>query len=549
MGLILLGPAIAGGTGPEAGATTLLGAPGEAAPLALGSASPVGTGNPTAKGNPAAKGDPKATGDGTERDRRAAVNRLERQLREARPERRRRAVAGLAELGGDRALARVVEALADRSAEVADEAQLRLPGLLGADLLERVRRGKGLTTGPPLVRLRWAELMGRGVAPQDAKGLGGLLGVRGAAERRLLLWSVERLGRRGLIAGERGRLVERVLGLTRRGREPGVRAAALQALLPLAPGRAEPLIRAWIGGEVRELCCSALMAAMELDLPDRTRLLGAALDHGDWGVRLRAIELAREETSPVVLDLLVARLREEPRAALRAAVVVTLRRLTGLRYRDQPDAWEAALRTLAPGGALPRLASTSSSGDRDTAARGTVAALGRLDPMSDRLAILIDFSGSLWFKNAEGHSKKDRLDPQVTRLLSGFDPEVRFMLVPYTHEPHPFERELVGASRRNIRRAQRFFEAARMNGSGDLYGALSLALDTPEVDRVMLLTDGAPSGGERWNIELMVPHLQERLRFRPALLDFILVDSPRKLERGWGQLAESTGGRLIRLSW
>ena len=490
-----------------------------------------------------------ATPDVDERDERAVLAQLERQLREARPERRRRAVARLAEVGGDRARAGVLEALADRSAEVADEAQLRLPGLVGADLLDLVRRRKGLSSGPQLLRLRWAELLGRATEPQGAGRLGKLLSTRGEGELRLLLWSVERLARRDLIAGERGPLVERVLRLARRGRGPGVRAAALQALVPLAPERALPLIPAWLGGEVRELSCSALMAAMELGLPDRLRLLGAGLAHDDWGVRLRAIELARGAGSPEVLGLLVARLRHEPRAALRAAVVVTLQRLTGLRYRDHADAWEAALRARPPALRAPSGAPPSSASRGSETPRGTVAKLGRLDPLSDRLAILVDFSGSLWFKNAEGRSKKERLDPQVTRLISGLRPEVRFMLMPYTREPHPFERRLVEATPRNVRRAQRFFETARMTGSGDLYEALSLALDAPDVDRVMLLTDGAPSGGERWDIELMVAHLRERLRFRPALLDFILVDSSPKLEREWGGLADSTGGRLICLSW
>ena len=39
----------------------------------------------------------------------------------------------------------------------------------------------------------------------------------------------------------------------------------------------------------------------------------------------------------------------------------------------------------------------------------------------------------------------------------------------------------------------------------------------------------------------MVSLVRERLRFRPALLDFVLVDSSRKLERLWGGLARSTG--------
>lgn len=524
--------------------------------------------------------------------RRAELDHLERQLREPRSERRRRAVAGLAQLGGDRAVAGIVRALSDRSGEVADEAQLQLPGVVGAALPALLRRHKGLADRAPLVRLRWAELIGRCSAPLPARELASLLAVRGADERRALFWSVERLGRSDLIAGDRDRLIKRVLDGVRRGSDTGCRAAALQALVHLAPGRAEPFIWPWIADGDRDLGCSAVMAAIELGVPGWASLFEAAMEHEDWGVRLRAIELARgsareligarslkpggapavspvgsdarrespadvsvearsaggEEAPALVLRLLLGRLRVEPRVALRAALVGALRELTGLRHRDHVESWEAALRALPPGWVPPTAPSTPAGVSRGKP-RGTVAALGRLDPMSERLAILIDFSGSLWIENDEGRCKKDRLDPQVKQLLSGFSVGTEFLLVPYTHEPHPFESRLVEATGRNVRRAERFFASARMNGSGDLFEALNLALDAPEVDRVVLLTDGAPSGGERWNIGLMVSLLREQLRFRPALLDFVLVDSSRKLEREWGGLARSTGGRLLLLAW
>ncbi len=561
---------------------------------------------------------PADSGPPGERDgtRRAELGRLEQQLREPRSERRRRAVAGLAQLGGERAVARIVGALSDRSGEVADEAQLQLPGVVGAALPALLRRHKGLADRAPLVRLRWAELMGRCPAPLPARELASLLGVRGADERRALFWSVERLARSKLIAGDPERLVKRVLDGVRRGGDTGCRAAALQALVQLTPERAVPFIGPWIADGDRALGCSAVMAAMELGLTGKASLLEAAMGHEDWGVRLRAIELARgsalelagnhtgnlagdltgdltrrrrpeltrepagspvgpsggsslgtdasaesrvtttarsraiegEEAPPLVLGLLLDRLRVESRVALRAALVAALQELTGLRYRDRVEAWETALRALPPDWA-PAIDAPAPTGARGGRARGTVAALGRLDPKSDRLAILIDFSGSLWIENDEGRCKKDRLDPQVEQLLSGFSAGTEFLLVPYTREPHPFEPGLVEATGRNIRRAQRFFASARMNGSGDLFEALSLALDRPEVDRVVLLSDGAPSGGERWNIGLMVSLVRERLRFRPALLDFVLVDSSRKLERLWGGLARSTGGRILLLAW
>lgn len=481
-----------------------------------------------------------------ERARRGILDRLEKQLRAPRPERRRRAVAGLAELGGDRATAAVIAALSDRSAEVADVAQLRLPALLGSSIPASIRRHGGLTARSPLVRLRWAELVGRSPSPLEAKDLAGLMGVRGDAVGRALTWSVERLARRDLIVGDPARLVQRLVGRAKSGADLGSRAAALQALLPLSPDRAEPFVRPWAESDDRELCCSALMAAVELGLPDAVALLEAGVHHADWAVRLRAIELLVEVGGTSALDLLVERLRAESRAALRGELVGGLQALTGLWHRDHPEAWALALRGLPSDWTAP---SPASGREAAAAPRGTVAAIGRLDPRSDRLAILVDFSGSLWNRDSQGRCKKDQLDPQVAQLLARLGAGTRFLLVPYTGEPHPFEPRLVEATRRNVARAQRFFTSARMSGSGDLFGALSLALDSPEVDRVVLLTDGAPSGGERWDIALMVTLLEERLRFRPAVLDFILVDSSPKLVRQWGGLAGSTGGDVLELAW
>ncbi len=340
--------------------------------------------------------------------------------------------------------------------------------------------------------------------------------------------------------------MERLQARARRGRSAGERAAALQALLALAPELAEPFIRPWSQGGQRELCCSALMAAVELEQPGVSALLRGAARHPDWAVRLRAIQLAEGVGGPWVLELLLERLRVERRTALRHALVGALQALTGLWHRDHPDAWEAAVRALPPGWTGPPPAGEAAS---RAARRDSVASIGRLEPKSDHLAILIDFSGSLWFRDASGRSKKEQLDPQVSGLLSRLSVGTRFLLVPYTSEAHPFEPRPVEATRRNVLRAQRFFKGAQMKGSGDLFGALTLALEAPAIDRVVLLTDGAPSGGERWDVGLMIELLKERLRFRPALLDFVLVESSAKLERLWGGLATGSGGRMIALGW
>jgi hypothetical protein len=59
------------------------------------------------------------------------------------------------------------------------------------------------------------------------------------------------------------------------------------------------------------------------------------------------------------------------------------------------------------------------------------------------------------------------------------------------------------------------------------------------------LTDGVPTGGRHWNLELMVELLIERNRLRKVAFDSILVDAPRSRLAQWAELAERTGGRSV----
>jgi hypothetical protein len=76
-----------------------------------------------------------------------------------------------------------------------------------------------------------------------------------------------------------------------------------------------------------------------------------------------------------------------------------------------------------------------------------------------------------------------------------------------------------------------------------------LALQDPEVDTLLVLFDGAPTGGHRHRLELITPLFLEQNLGRGATLDFVLVDASKKLQRMWGELAEATGGRTVSVSF
>ena len=103
------------------------------------------------------------------------------------------------------------------------------------------------------------------------------------------------------------------------------------------------------------------------------------------------------------------------------------------------------------------------------------------------------------------------------------------------------------ASRRNVTGALRFFEEMDESGSGNVFDAIQLALRDPELDTVVLLTDGAPTGGRRHRLELLLPWLLRQNESRGVHFDVVLVGASRKLERHWRQLTRSTGGELVTL--
>jgi hypothetical protein len=237
---------------------------------------------------------------------------------------------------------------------------------------------------------------------------------------------------------------------------------------------------------------------------------------------------------------LIARLEKEERTRLRYEILRRLREMSGQDHGFDLAAWRAwaqELRGLVSTGD-PR-ADTGPLGD-------TRVALAGLTVLSDRVAFLIDLSGSMWDTSAEGErTRKQVVDGMLRACLESLPREARFNVIPYTRDPIPWEKGLARASSENVSRAAAWFERCHQRGPGNVHDAILLALADPEVDTVVILTDGKPTGGRRWNMDLMVELLVERNRFRQVAFDSILVETPRPFRRLWADLAERTGGRSV----
>jgi HEAT repeat protein len=490
---------------------------------------------------------------GGARQNRQEAGELGQALRDGRPEARRSAVRALARDGSREAWLLVMEALADPASEVGDAAQLALAGVADERVLADLLGRAGLRAKGAVVRERAAEAVGRLTLAVDAVEL--VKGLDGEPEEtRLLLWSIERLSRAGKLAGERERAAAALEREARGARDGGVRAAAVVALAAVAGGAgaearasaAQVIERGYDDRDPR-VRCAVLMAAAGLDPPRALACLRRGTADGAWSVRVAAVEGLAGLRSLAGVLALVAALERETAPLVRDALVLALQRLSGLKHRADPRPWRDWAQGLPPdwrpglGLSTPR---EPQAGGAAAAGRSATSFVG-LPVTSLHVCFLIDFSGSMWMPMADGRLPKEQVDVRMREVLEGLPEDAWFNVIPFAHEAAPWSEELVQARRASVRRAVEDFEACQLRGKGNFYAAAVLALEDPDVDTVVTLTDGVPTGGVHSDMDLIVPLLLERNRFRRVRFDAVLVDAPGGARRRWEELSRASGGRCL----
>lgn len=445
---------------------------------------------------------------------------------------RQEAVRTLAGLGTEEGWELVLATLADAEPRVADEAQLALAEASAEfDALLLGKQGLGEKRG--LVALRVAEALGRRDAALDAKRWEKALRHKDAEVRRSLLWSLERLGPR---LGDEGRaLVAPLTKLSEKDKDELARAHAWLALAAIAPADVANSFMTRAGDSssaARAACAERIELAGEAEQLD---LLGRLARDSAHIVRLRAYEaLARREDREGPLALAKA-LEAEERTRLSWRLVELLQDLSGKKIGKNAQAWQhwadALPEDWSPGDA---------PAERDYGER-SVAFVG-MPVLSDRVAFLIDFSGSMW-QERDGRTRKQTVDVELRRVLEALPEDARFNLLPFVDEPQRWQKSLESANKKSVAKALKYFEGNHANGKGNYWDAMMLALEDPDVDTLMILGDGAPSGGTRWNLMLISPLFGHANRFRGVFVDALLIDTRGRLLGYWKELTAACGGR------
>ncbi len=272
------------------------------------------------------------------------------------------------------------------------------------------------------------------------------------------------------------------------------------------------------------------------------------LDDAVWSVRLRAAELAGVVRDRQVLAPLVARLGDE-RLRVRAAAHASLVRLTSIPFDPDPAAWTAWLegdgRDFDPAGAPASRAPHALPDDERT-----VAGVRFLDlPLASRhVGFVLDGSGSMARPGSDGRPRWARvveaLDQAIARLGSArvnvycFSDDVEALF------PHAVE---LGAA--NRKRIHERLDGRAPHGRTALYDGIAAALDDPDLDTVVVLSDGVPSAGAWFTRTDLFEEVLTANRWRRARIDVLDVggdDVAARWQETLRRLAARTGGTYLR---
>lgn len=487
---------------------------------------------------------------------------LERDLADEDGRKRRVAVRRLSELRTEEAFELIVGALADEDPQVADEAQLRMADIPAQDWWEEYAFGKaGLKSKNPIVRRRVAEAWGRAQpVMMEGKAFEKGLKDKDATVRRYLIWSLHR----GSFLEDSRAVLPGALTLRAalKGKDDLERAGALMAIRRVGWVGLNSTVEGleFLDDHLKDKSPAVRAAAIQVlddwiaEIPDVWGKVADGLRDEHFSVRRATMRVLGEYGSPEAMEVLIDALSESEDNVDRIWLVELLRRASGRRYGVDPEPWVAWQRDLPADWRAAttkgQSSSSASAGDRgdgkeseqEGGGRVSVAELAGLPIQSERVAVLIDMSGSMWMTRDDGNRPKDLVELELNRFLSGLPETAKFNLIPYASEPEPWDDELQAAKPKKLTKALDFFERLDLRGKGNVWSAIEVALEDEEVDTLVILSDGAPSGGEHWNMELLVDLLLERNRFQQIAFSSILTEPTPSLVKHWERLAKETRG-------
>jgi HEAT repeat protein len=253
-------------------------------------------------------------------------------------------------------------------------------------------------------------------------------------------------------------------------------------------------------------------------------LLLAAIDDEARPVRILAVEgLGRIRVKRAVPPL-IDRLEEEESPRIRQAAAESLFRITGQNYYDIAKLWRKWWKESGETFVVPQAVPQRPRQER---ADGSSASFYGIPVDSDRIVFVIDQSGSMSMTIGT-QTKLERAVEETLNVIAKLSPKTRVNVILFESSIHAWQKRLVRLSKGSRTAIGKHLRAQRPTGGTNLYDGLEMALLTPDVDTIYLLSDGAPGQGKFVKHEDIVREIANLNRTKRIAIHCVAVgfDSP-----------------------
>ena len=351
--------------------------------------------------------------------------------------------------------------------------------------------------------------------------------------------------------------------------DPSLRAAAVRVSDDL-----EAVKRAAREDKHENVRAEALLALLRFKVSAIKDAVIAALGDPAWRVRALAVAICVRARLVEAAGPLIDALGKE-QGRLRKDIDDALFALTGVRMYGDLDLWKKwwaanreriarKARELAAAGEYDKPpggleAAGLEEGDESKRKGGTSAFYG-IRTLSKRIVFVVDISRSMQdpahakpaattgrkkdrYPAPGGGSKLDIAKWQLHRAIEGLPKGAVFGVVVYSESYAVWEDELVAATPRNKKKAHKFVEGLKGNGTTNIADSLDKASELGP-DTIFLLSDGDPNRGRLSDLDALLEEFLERnVRARIVLHSVGIGEAAGSTFLK--QLARRTGGRYV----